>query len=119
MSSRLISPDDIIFISGYYIPERTPFTNHRCAIGKWDEKDFEDSHIDIDIFYYFDSEEDLRSFEETTNRNDTEFVVTNIKWNNRYREILYKILKVKDILPTLIGMDDLLDKLIAERMRND
>ena len=63
----------VIYIDGYYIPEKEEFGGYKCILGEWsgDEND-------NDIFYYFESLEDLKCFMEVEGRIDTEFVITNI-----------------------------------------
>ena len=66
----------IIYIDGYYIPEgkeKGSFEGYKCIIGVWDGN--EDDH---DIFYYFENEEELKIFQKTEGRIDTEFVVTKV-----------------------------------------
>lgn len=65
---------EVIFIDGYYIPEKRYFSGYKCIIGEWDGDE-----NDHDIFYYFTDEKELKSFMETENRTDTEFVVTKVE----------------------------------------
>lgn len=63
-----------IKISGYYIDSKQPFDNYICvvnssAIGKDDEQ----------IFYYFDSWQDVDSFREDAPRGIADFVITEIR----------------------------------------
>ncbi len=72
MSKKLIQ--EVIYIDGYYIPEKRTFENYKCIIGEWDGNE-----DDYDIFYYFENEEELKHFMITENRTDTEFVVTKVE----------------------------------------
>ncbi|MCK5607191.1 hypothetical protein KAR91_35230 [Candidatus Pacearchaeota archaeon] len=68
---------EVIYIDGYYIPEgkeKGSFENYKCIMGVWNGDE-----DDCDIFYYFESEEDLKSMMESENRDDTEFVVTKVE----------------------------------------
>ena len=63
----------IIYINGYWIPEKSKFNNYKCIIGKWNGNE-----NDNDIFYYFENEAELKTFQVSENRTDTEFVITKV-----------------------------------------
>lgn len=80
LAKKVIKEDqEYITIDGYYIDgdkkeEGYNFSGYECVIGIWDGDE-----NDNDIFYYFESEEDLQSMMKTENRTDTEFVVTKVE----------------------------------------
>ena len=70
------SKQEIIYINGYYInygKYESSFENFKCIMGEWNGDE-----NDNDIFYYFETKEELLSFMATKNRKDTEFVVTKV-----------------------------------------
>lgn len=67
---------EIIYIDGYWLDTKEKFCGYKCVIGEWDGNEDDD-----DIFYYFDTKEDLEGFkvENVKGRIDTEFVITKVK----------------------------------------
>lgn len=61
---------EIIYIDGYWADTKEKFSSHKCVIGEWDGDE-----NDHDIFYHFDSEEDIKFMMKEENCG-SEFVVT-------------------------------------------
>ena len=72
---------EVVYIDGYWLDTKETFTGYKCVMGKWIQNE-----DDCDIFYYFESEEDLKSFQEIKGRTDIEFVITKLDRDNYFEK---------------------------------
>ena len=72
---------EIVYIDGYWLDTKETFNGYKCVIGTW----IQNEH-DNDIFYYFESEDELKRKQETEEdgRTDTEFVITKLDRDNYF-----------------------------------
>lgn len=67
----------LVDVEFYYNDEPDIIMQYLCAIGEYDENDKECKDLDYQIFFWFDSEEDLKSFMKSDGV--SEFTVINYK----------------------------------------